>query len=125
MFTTVLRIGPIVLLESILLLMSLIIYLFETLPHCYSCTLAEVAFVIFLIEMYASLRIMKNSAKLRSKYIKKRIQERKAVFYCRFVWDNINIIFIIMLLYSALVADGIQLTSKDSTTFTSDPTVPN
>lgn len=29
------------------------------------------------------------------------------------VWDNLNIILIIMLLYSALVADGLALSSSD------------
>jgi hypothetical protein len=92
--------------------MAFIIYLFEALPRCYAYTLTEMGFIIFLIEMYASLRIMKNSAKLRKKYIKDRIEESKAVFYSRLVWDNINLILILMLLYSALVADGLRLTSN-------------
>jgi hypothetical protein len=111
MFTGILRIGPLVILEAVLLGLAIAIYLFEALPQCYVYTLTELAFVFFLIEMYASLRIIKQSPKLRKKYIKERIEEDKFVFYCRIAWGNLNIILIIMLLYSALVADGVQLTS--------------
>lgn len=61
--------------------------------------------------MYTSLRIMKKSPKMRKKYIKERIEEKKGLYYGRLIWDHLNIILIIMLLYSALVADGLQLTS--------------
>jgi hypothetical protein len=112
MFTSILRIGPFVILESILLGIATVIYFFEALPLCYTYTLTELAFIFFLIEMYASLRIMKKSSRLRKLYIKCRIEESKPVFYTRLIWDNLNIILIIMLLYSALVADGLHLTSK-------------
>lgn len=112
MLTGILRIGPFVILESILLGVGIAIDLFEALPMCYVYTLAELAFVFFLIEMYASLRLIKNSPKWRKKYIKERIEEKKALFYFRLAWDNLNIILVIMLLYSALVADGLQLTAS-------------
>jgi hypothetical protein len=112
MFTSILRIGPLVIFESILLAIAFIIYFFEALPSCYVYTLSELAFIFFLIEMYASLRLMKKSPKLRKRYVKHRIEEGKCVFYIRMVWDNLNIILIIMLLYSALVADGLKLSSN-------------
>lgn len=73
MLTGILRIGPFVILESLLLGISIAIYLFEALPQCYVNTLAELAFVVFLIETFASLRLIKKSPKWRKKYIKERI----------------------------------------------------
>jgi hypothetical protein len=113
MFTSILRIGPLVILESILLVIALFACFHETLPRCYVYTLSELAFVFFLIEMYASLRLMKKSPRLRKRYVKCRVEESKWLFYTRIIWDNINIILIIMLLYSALVADGLTLSSSD------------
>ena len=111
MFTSILRIGPLVILEGMLLAIAFVIYFFEALPPCYVYTLSELAFLIFLIEMYASLRLMKKSPKLRKRYVKCRVEEGKCAFYSRISWDNLNVILIIMLLYSALVADGLRLSS--------------
>jgi hypothetical protein len=113
MFTSILRIGPLVILESILLVIALFICFEEALPRCYIYTLTELAFVFFLIEMYASLRIIKKSPKMRKRYVKSRVEDGKWAFYSRIIWDNLNIILIIMLLYSALVADGLSLSSSD------------
>jgi hypothetical protein len=112
MFTGILRIGPLVILEWILLCAAIAIRLLEALPQCYVYTLCELGFIIFLIEMYTSLNIMKRSPQMRKKYIKERIEEQKPWFYGRLAWDKVNILVIIGLLYSALVADGIQLTSN-------------
>lgn len=73
MFTSILRIGPLVILESILLVIALFICFQETLPRCYIYTLSELAFIFFLIETYASLRLMKKSPQLRKHYIKTRV----------------------------------------------------
>lgn len=123
MFTSILRIGPLVILESILLIIALFIGFYEALPRCYIYTLTELAFIFFLIEMYASLRLMKKSPKLRKRYVKHRVEGSKWLFYTRIIWDNINIILIIMLLYSALVADGLILSSSDKSieTASKDP----
>lgn len=112
MFTGILRIGPLVILEWILLCAAIAIRLLEALPQCYVYTLSELGFVIFLIEMYTSLNIMKRSPQMRKKYIKERIEEQKPWLYGRLAWDKVNILVIIGLLYSALVVDGIQLTSN-------------
>lgn len=72
----------------------------------------EMAFIFFMIEMYACLRIIKKSPQMRKKYIKDRIEEGKYLFYVRLIWDNLNIIFVLMLLYSSLVADGVKLHSN-------------
>lgn len=111
MFTSILRIGPLVILESILLLIALFICFYEALPRCYVYNLTELAFIFFLIETYASLRLIKKSPKLKKRYVKSRVEESQWVFYVRIIWDNLNIILIIMLLYSALVADGLSLSS--------------
>ncbi len=112
MFTTILRIGPLVILESILIIMAAFIYFQASLPYCYFFTLTEVAFIFFLIEMYACLRIIKKSPQMRKKYIKDRIEEGRILFYVRLIWDNLCIIFVLMLLYSSLVADGVLLSSN-------------
>lgn len=95
-----------------LLSAAIAILLLQVLPQCYVYTLSELAFVIFLIEMYTSLNVIKSSSQMRKKYIKERIEEQKALFYGRLVWDKLNILVIIGLLYSALVADGMQLSSN-------------
>lgn len=112
MFTSILRIGPLAILEYILLIIALTTYFLETLPLCYLYTLSELAFIFFLIEIYAALRLIKKSAALKKRYLKARIEESNSVFYCRLVWDNLNLILIIMLLYSAVVADGLKLASN-------------
>lgn len=109
MLTTILRIGPLVILEAILLAMAAFIYLQEALPQCYVFTLTEMALIFFLIEMYACLRIIKKSPQMSKKYIKNRVEEASWLFYGRLIWDNLNIILVLMLLYSSLVADGVQL----------------
>lgn len=62
--------------------------------------------------MYASINIMKRSPQMRKKYVKDRIEEDKVLFYGRLTWDSLNIALIIVLLYSTLVMDGMQLTSN-------------
>jgi hypothetical protein len=57
--------------------------------------------------------MMKKSPKLRKRYVKLRIEENKWLFYSRIIWDNLNVILVIMLLYSILVSDGISLSSTD------------
>lgn len=68
--------------------------------------------IFFLIEMYASLCIIKKSPKMTKKYIKVRIEESNPVFYARLAWDNLNIILVLILLYTSLVSDGLLLSSK-------------
>jgi|688.fasta_scaffold2162021_1 hypothetical protein len=73
MFAGILRIGPFVILEGILLCSAGAIYFLGALAQCYIYTLTELGFVIFLIEMFTSLNIMKKSPQMRKKYIKERI----------------------------------------------------
>lgn len=109
MFTSILRLGPMFIIEIILIATMLIIYSISNLPSCYRYTLIDAAFIIFLIEMFASLEIMKNNPKLRRKYIKDRIEQHKYIFYARFIWDNLNVFFVILFLYISLFVDAAVL----------------
>ena len=112
MFTSILRLGPMFIIEIILLATVFIIHQIYNLTSCYLYTLIDASFVIFLIEMFASLQIMKNNPKLRRKYIKNRIQQNKYIFYIRFIWDNLNIIFVVLFLYISLIADAMVLSQE-------------
>jgi hypothetical protein len=92
----------------------------EKLPNCYYFTLAYLALITFVIEMIFSLRLIKRNAKLRRKYVSRRIREGDGKFYCRWAWDNLNVILVVMLLYYSLVADGIRLASAQNR-HTTDP----
>lgn len=112
MFTSILRIGPLVILEALLLAIATVVYCVGTLPHCYHYTLSQLAFILFLLETFSALRIIKYSAPLRRRYLKCRIEEPKPRFYTRLLWDNLNLMLVTALLYSALVADGLRLTNS-------------
>jgi hypothetical protein len=111
MLTTIFRLGPFTILEIILTGTAAVIWLLEQLPSCYYYTLGYLALITFLMEMIVSLRLIKRNPTLRKRYISKRINEGDGQFYCRMVWDNINVIIVVMLIYSCLVADGIRLSS--------------
>lgn len=80
-------------------------------PPCYYYTLGYLAAITFLIEMIASLRMMKDQNSLRREYLCQRVKEPKTLYICRLIWDNLNIILVIMLLYYSLIVDGISLSS--------------
>jgi hypothetical protein len=73
MLTSILRIGPLVILEGLLLSLATVIQLLTTLPPCYIYTLSELALIIFLIETFTALRIIKRTATFRNTYIRRRV----------------------------------------------------
>jgi hypothetical protein len=109
MLTSILRIGPLVILEGLLLSLATVIKLLTTLPPCYIYTLSEFAIIIFLIETFTALRIIKRTAPLRNTYVRRRVQRGKFIFYAQLLWDHLNLVLVLMLLYSSLVEDGIRL----------------
>ena len=109
MLTTIFRLGPLFLLEWALLAGNVLIWLCLNLPDCVYYTLAYLALVIFLIEMTVSLRLLKSNTSISRKYLHSRATESKLKYTLRTIWDNLNIILVIMLLYYSLIADGINL----------------
>lgn len=61
--------------------------------------------------MILSLKLIKTHPALRKLYVTNRVTQTQAKFYSRMVWDNLNVLIVVMLIYSCLVADGIMLTS--------------
>ena len=59
--------------------------------------------------MIASMRMMKSNPALRKNYLYERVTESRLKYCLRSVWDNFNIIIVIMLLYYSHVVDGITL----------------
>lgn len=59
--------------------------------------------------MVASLRLIKKHSYLRAEYVGERIKQSNFRYYGRLIWDNFNIITVIMLLYYSLVVDGLLL----------------
>jgi hypothetical protein len=111
MLTTIFRLGPFNILEIILAAAAASLWLLQQLPSCYYYTLIYLALLTFLIEMIFSLKLIKANPALRKQYVTNRISQTDSKFYSRMVWDNLNILIVVMLIYSCLVADGIRLTS--------------
>lgn len=111
MLTTIFRLGPLVLLEFGFSTAALIIWFFEELTSCYCYTLGYLALITFLIEMIASLRMMKEHSSIRKDYLCTRVLESKCRYYTRMAWDNLNLLLVVMLLYYSLVVDGINLSN--------------
>jgi hypothetical protein len=109
MLTTIFRIGPLVMLEFGLSCAAIVIWLFLHLPPCTYYTLAYLAIITFLIEMIASLRLMKSHTPLRRDHLFLRVTESKPRYLIRTIWDNINILLVVMLLYYSLIYDGFTL----------------
>ena len=55
------------------------------------------------------MRMMKSNPALRKNYLYERVTESRLKYCLRSVWDNFNIIIVIMLLYYSHVVDGITL----------------
>ena len=109
MLTTIFRIGPLVMLEFGLACASLVIWLCLHLPACTHFTLGYMAIITFLIEMIASLRLMKTHTPVRRDHLYLRVTEPKTRYLLRTIWDNINILLVVMLLYYSLIYDGLNL----------------
>ena len=109
MLTTIFRIGPLVILEFSFTVAAVIIPVFTNLPPCAPFTLGYLTLILFLIEMIASLRMTKSNPSLRRHHLFERVAESHLKYYLRSVWDNINILTVIMLLYYSQVADGFTL----------------
>ena len=115
MFTTIFRIGPLVLLEFGLAIAALIITFFMNITSCSYFTLFYFSLITFLIEMIASLRMMKSHANIRKQYLWVRVTESNMRYYCRLAWDNFNLLTVIMLLYYSMVVDGLTLSALSDT----------
>jgi hypothetical protein len=111
MLTTIFRLGPFNILEIILTAAAASLWLLQQHPSCYYYTLAYLALITFLIEMLFSLKLIKTNRALTNQYVTNRINQTDSKFYSRLVWDNFNVLIVVMLIYSCLVADGIRLTS--------------
>jgi hypothetical protein len=64
--------------------------------------------------MVASLRLIKKHNHLRMEYVGERIKLSNPRYYGQLIWDNFNIICLIMLLYYSLVVDGLLLADTAS-----------
>lgn len=93
----------------------MVVWLFFHLPTCTHYTLAYLTLVTFLIEMIASLRLMKSHTPVRRDHLYLRVTESKARYLIRTIWDNINILLVIMLFYYSLIYDGLTLYDATST----------
>ena len=109
MLTTIFRLGPLVILEFALVVAIFVISVFMNLPSCTYYTLGYLAIIVFLVEMIASMRMMKSNPALRKNYLYERVTESHLKYCLRSIWDNFNIIIVIMLLYYSHVVDGITL----------------
>jgi hypothetical protein len=109
MLTTIFRLGPLVILECGLAIAALAVWIFCDLPSCVCYTLGYFALVTFLIEMVASLRMLKSHSWVRRRFLCARVAESDSRYYARLVWDNLNFLLVIMILYYSLVVDGISL----------------
>ena len=69
MFASLFRIGPLAILEIGFASAALIVWLIESLASCYYYTLGYLTIVTFLIEMVASLRLIKKHSYLRAEYL--------------------------------------------------------
>lgn len=120
MLTTIFRLGPLVLLELGFITAAVIIGLFEELSSCSCYTLGYMALITFLIEMIASIRMTKQQSFVRREYLCARVAETNCRYYCRLVWDNLNFLLVIMLLYYSLVIDGITLSALTNNSIASN-----
>ena len=62
------------------------------------------------------MRMMKNASSLRKNYLYQRVTESHLKYCLRSIWDNLNIILVVMLLYYSHIVDGITLYQSSQTT---------
>lgn len=85
------------------------LYLEGTSPNCYYFSLGYFSLTTYIIEMIVSLRMIKTNSQMREKYVRQVVAQDYMAYLAKLIWNNVNIILVLMLLYCAPVEDGIHL----------------
>ena len=121
MLTTIVRVGPLLLLEIVFAVAAVACAILYSDHTCYYYSLGEIADVLFIIETIFGLALIKRHRPLQQQYIFKRAVEDRVHHYARKVWDNLNVGIAIALLATATVKDAINIASDVEDEFTLAP----